>query len=511
VTAGEHRDAVVVGAGFGGSIAALRLAEAGRSVLVLERGRRWAPEDFPRDVRDTDTLLWRYPRRRSSTGLYDVRFFSGLGALVASGVGGGSLVYADIHVRPDAVAFDDPRWPEGTDRAALEPYYDRVAERLALAPLPVDVPILKRDVFRAAAADAGFDVFDPDQAVRWRDCRYVAECEFGCRHGAKSSMDVTYLAAAQRLGAEVRTHALVRAVEPCAQGYRVHYERVPGGERAAVTASRLVLCAGTLGTTELLLRCRDVFRTLPRVSSRLGFGYSANGDFLGSIQGAEVATEPSHGPDVTSVVKRFDAAPHLTMAAPTYNRGFQDVLTSLGQPSGRLLRPLAPALWPLLAAAIPWALRRGLLSRPLRVPFARRRDPSRTTFLFAIGRDDAGGRMHLRRGRLDVAWDYAARHGALVDRMVETMAAVADRYGGTFAPLVTWNGFGRIATVHSLGGCAMAATPAAGVVSPHGEVHGHPGLYVADGSVVPAAIGFHPVMTICALAERTAGAVVESW
>ena len=126
MTAEPIYDVAVVGSGFGGSICALRSAELGRSVVVLERGRRYRPEDFPRNVRDIDALFWRYSRRPAATGLYDVRFFSGLAAVVASGVGGGSLIYANIHVRPDPIVFEDARWPAGTDRATLDPYYDRV-------------------------------------------------------------------------------------------------------------------------------------------------------------------------------------------------------------------------------------------------------------------------------------------------------------------------------------------------------------------------------------------------
>src|SRR5262245_14664830 len=120
---GEQWDAVVVGSGFGGSINALRLAEAGKSVLVLERGRRYRPGEFPRDVTDVDNLLWAYPRKPSRRGLYDVRIFSDIAAVAASGVGGGSLIYANIHIRPDEKIFDDPRWPRSINRRQLEPYY----------------------------------------------------------------------------------------------------------------------------------------------------------------------------------------------------------------------------------------------------------------------------------------------------------------------------------------------------------------------------------------------------
>lgn len=506
---------MVVGSGFGGSIAALRLAQAGKSVLVLERGRRWRPGEFPRDVTDTDTLLWEYPRRRSGTGLFDLRFMRGLAAVVASGVGGGSLVYANIHIRPDASVFDDPRWPAEIDRAALDPYYDRVASELSIQPLPADERVPKRDAYRAAAGRLGYEVFDPDEAVSWRAgagpgrgrCELVAECEFGCQLGAKNTLDVTYLAEAERLGTQVLPSALATAVEPAAGGYRVRYATVPGGEPASVTGTRVVVSAGTLGTNELLLRSRDVARTMPELSPHLGCGYSGNGDFLGSVMDADVELEPWLGPDVTSVIKRFDQAPGFTLAAPTFNRSVMAVLTALGQPRAPALGPLAPLLWPLLGRFMPWALRHGLLSRAGHSSH----DPARTTFLFAIGQDNAGGRLRLRRGRLDLDWNYAREHKALIDRMEATMRAVGDEYGGTFSPLVSWLLFRRITTVHSLGGCHPGPSADRGVVSPDGQVHGYPGLFVSDGSVIPTSLGFHPAMTIAAVSERTADAVVASY
>jgi choline dehydrogenase-like flavoprotein len=643
-------DVVVVGSGFGGSIAALRLAEAGASVLVLERGQRYAPEDFPRDVTDTDALF-------APDGLFDVRFFSGLGVVAANGVGGGSLIYANIHIRPDPVVFDDPRWPAGTDRAALDPYYDRVAAMLQVAPVPAAVTLAKRDAFRAAAAAMGRDCFDPDQAVDWDACKLVAECEFGCRHGAKRSVDRTYLAAAESLGAVVRPGCHVSYVRPDPAGYAVVYREsaadgagvgaapvagasavargapagagaagayaaaggaaagpelvarysaagrepaaasesdapgvrgaapafeaaarkpgaapesatgaahiagasesasarepaaVPGSatsgaqfagasesasarepavrERSAresaarrgaagpgplrtVVARRVVLAAGTLGTNELLLRSRDVVRSLPALSPRLGEGFSGNGDFLGSIEESAIDLDPAHGPDVTTVIRFFDQAPEFTMAAPTFDAGVMKVLAALGQPSGRWLRPAGPLLWRALPRLVPFAFRHGWLSRPSTMPAPHRGDPARMTNLFAIGRDNAGGRLRLRGGRLDVTWPYLRQNRALVSRMEAAMAEVAAAYGGHFSPLLTWSLFRKIITVHPLGGCRLSDSPEHGVVSPHGEVHGYPGLFVADGSVIPTAIGFHPVMTISALAERTAEAVAAS-
>ena len=526
----QQYDAVVVGSGFGGSILALRLSEAGKSVLVLERGRRYRPGEFPRHVTDVDRIFWSSRYCPLATGLYDVRFLSGIAVVAASGVGGGSLIYANVNIRPDPVVFEDPRWPGSINRESLDPYYDKVAAALAVRPLPSNVEIRKRDVYRDAAYRLGRLVCDPDQAVIWESspdmesgrgpCRLVAECEFGCQHGAKNSMDLTYLARAERLGAEVRTGAVVSHVSPIRDGFVVHYRdsqgrdpqgRDPQGGGGQVRGRRVVLGAGTLGTNEILLRSRDEVATLPNLSVALGRGFSGNGDFLGSIQNASTDLFPVHGPDVTSVISYFDQAPQFTMAAPTFNAPVMDVLASWGQPSGGVLRLFAPLLWGQLGRIVPWAFAKGLISRPLRLPAPHAGEPSRMTNLFAIGRDNANGQLRLRRGRLDIVWDYARENQVLVNRMIEAMKELGDVYGGTFSPLVTWKVFQRIITVHPLGGCHLSKSRETGVVSPEGEVHGYRGLYVADGSVIPTAIGFHPAMTISAVAERTAEAVVVSF
>lgn len=525
----SHYDAVVVGSGFGGSIAALRLAEAGRSVLVLERGRRYKPGEFPRDVTDVDRMFWRHPRRAKATGLFDVRMFSGIGVVAASGVGGGSLIYANIHIRPDPIVFDDPRWPASITRESLDPYYDKVASKLGVSPLPAHVDLPKRRLYRHAAETVGRPVFDPDQAVLWDvpgdehgsghsgdvgprgPCRLVAECEFGCQFGAKNSMDLTYLAQAERLGTEVRTGVLASHVIPDDAGYAVAFHDVGTGLASRVTGRQVVLSAGTLGTNDILLRSRDVFSTLPRLSPALGRGFSGNGDFLGSIQNSTADIDPAHGPDVTSVIGYFDKEPGFTMAAPTFNAEVMKVLASSGQAKLRWLRVLAPVLWPHLDEVIVWAFGKGLLSHPSRLPARGAGDYRRMTNLFAIGQDNANGRLCHRKGTLDVQWAYAEENRALVDRMERAMGEVAKAYGGTYAALATWSLFRRIITVHPLGGCALSDSADGGVVSPHGEVHGYPGLFVMDGSVIPTSIGFHPVMTISAVAERSAEAMAASF
>lgn len=522
MTPSSSYDAIVIGSGFGGSITAMRLAEAGRSVLVLERGRHWKPGEFPRNIEDVDAILWRYPKHAGSRGLYDVRFFSGLAAVAASGVGGGSLIYANIHYRPQAAVFDDPRWPSTFTLESLEPYYRKVEDNLGVAPVPHHLDLPKRDVFRRAAAAMGREVFDTPQAVSWEDpgvpgrgaCQLVAECEFGCQYGAKNTLDFTYLGRAQKLGAAVWADKMVTHISPgtTGSGWQVHFTDTVDGSVSSAEASRVVLAAGTLGTNELLLRSRDVTRTLPNLPARLGVGYSGNGDFLGSIQNSATDLAPWKGPDVTSVMWYFDSSPGFALAAPTFNEPVMRVLAAMGQPPVRAwVKRLAPVLWKLLPSALPWALRKGLLSKPRKRPGPNAGPAERMTNVFAIGQDNANGRMLLDDGNLDIHWDYLNENRELVRRQEAAMQELAGQYGGTYAAIDSWNIFNKIATVHNLGGCHISEDPSRGVVDVNGQVWGHPGLYVADGSIIPTSIGSHPVMTISAMAEWIAEQLVAGY
>lgn len=244
-----------------------------------------------------------------------------------------------------------------------------------------------------------------------------------------------------------------------------------------ISARRVVVFAGTLGTNEILLRSREVTRTLPKLSDRLGHGYSGNGDFLGTIQNSSREVMAWEGPDVTSVM-RFDGENRFTMAAPGFSYPVMAVLASLGQFDGRWLRWLGPFLWPFMGGILPWVFAKGFLSKPAWVKCPHAGDPSRMTNLFAIGRDNANGVIFLKHGKLDIRWDYARENRVLISAMMEAMNEVNRVYGGSFAPLVTWGMFKKILTVHSLGGCSLSDSPGTGVVSPDGEVHGYPGLFV---------------------------------
>lgn len=514
-----HYDAVVIGSGFGGSINALRLVEAGKSVLVIERGKHYKPGEFPREVSDTKKLFWRNKKVNDFQGLYELNFFSGIGVVTTSGVGGGSLVYANIHIRPDPIVFEDSRWPDPYTRQFLDSYYDKVADKLGVSPVPADIKMTKRDVYREAALKTGKQVFDPDQAVNWDTsksgaqgtCQLLAECEFGCQVGAKNTMDLTYLAQAQKLGAELQVGLNVTHIEPDSNGYRVHYKNLITGKNESVTGTKVILSAGTLGTNKIMLQSKDSYNTLPKISSKLGHGFSGNGDFLGSIQNSSIKLDPWNGPDVTTVIKYFDSAPGFTMAAPTFNQPVMEVLASFGQGKGWLPEFLANMIWRNLEGILLWAFNTGLISKPAKISGAKAGLSEKMTNLFAIGRDNANGVITLEGDEIDIKWDFANENAELINQMTTAMEEIGTEYGGTVAPLQSWHLFKKILTVHPLGGCHLSKSADSGVVSTQGEVHGYPGLYIADGSVIPTAIGFHPVMTISAIAEYIAESVVNSY
>jgi cholesterol oxidase len=364
-------------------------------------------------------------------------------------------------------------------------------------------------------------------AVDWEGehaCQLLAECEFGCPVGAKRTLDRNHLRRAAELGADIRTSTLVRAIEPRRSGgYRVHAVDLETGAQFSVVAPRVVLAAGTLGTAELLLRGRDEHGLLPRLSARLGEQFSANGDFIALIQGARDDLAPWVGPDVTAILRAFDGGPGFTVATPTYARPIMDLLVAPVLPG--VPRPLGELAWRSLDGLLGTMLGGGpatwLLRRRLgggrddgAAPAAPARDPARATAVFAIGRDSSDGRLVMhgtgRRARIDVAWPYARANRLLVERMQRTLGDLAAAYGGELVPSPTWNLAERILTVHPLGGCAIGASPAEGVCDPTGRVFGYPNLWVADGSLVPSSLGFHPALTIAALAERVAADVVAS-
>jgi cholesterol oxidase len=550
----EHFDAVVVGSGFGGAVTAYRLAEGGLRVCLLERGKAYPPGSFPRIPYDMARNFWDPSDGRH--GMFDLWTFKGLEALVSSGLGGGSLIYANVLLRKDPewfVSEEGEDWP--VTRADLDPHYDRVEPMLAPQRYPFDTPPYsetpKTLAMQEAAGKLGLDWDLPPLGVTFANggrpprpgepivdgenlhalprftCRLCGECDIGCNFGSKNSLDYNYLTQFARLGGDIRTRSEVRSFARATGGFEIHYvTHTPEREGhetdtaalpvTTLTAKRLVLSAGALGTTYLLLRNADALPGLARAA--LGTRFCGNGDLLGFITrgvrtegGRRRGLDPSVGPVITSRIRYADQRDGdggrgrgFYIEEGGYPQ-FASWLVEMTEVSGRPRR------------ALKFAYRRVknlLVDRPVSNVSGEVSEllgdcvkSSGALPLLGMGRDVPDGNMRLRDGFLEVDWTTKTSR-AYFDAVKAAMQDLAGALGARFNDSPLWY-FRRVVTVHPLGGCPMARTPEQGVVDAHGQVFGVPGLSIADGSVMPGPVGPNPSLTIAALADRFADRIME--
>jgi cholesterol oxidase len=560
----EHFDVVVVGSGFGGSVVSYRMAEAGKTVCLLERGKSYPPGSFPRRPRDLARNLW--DPQAGLYGMFDVWSFRRLEALVSSGLGGGSLIYANVLIRKDPKWFVDQEqgeqgqesWPITYED--LESHYEAAEQMLGATPYPfTEEPYRdtgKTRALRDAAATLGLDWALPNLAVTFArgpnsrpwpgepleeppdrnlhhrhrsTCRLCGECDVGCNYGAKNSLDFNYLSRAKEHHADIRTMAEVRRIEPRdgpERGFRITYvSHDPDREAVSrqalphttVTADNLVLAAGSLGTTHLLLKNRSAF---PHLGPALGTRFSGNGDVLtflrhrrDHVDGSPVPRwlDPAFGPVITSRIRVGDALdgtgetgrgfyaedggyPHflswLTEAADAPNAAFRLARFVLGRLGARLKGDP-----------------RSNLSSDVSALLGRGEASGRTMPILVMGRDVPDGVMRLRKGNLDVDWTMRSS-SAYFSRVQRTLRRIAQALDADIMNTPLWL-FRRLITVHPVGGCPMGADPRQGVVDSHGQAFHYPGLYVADGSAMPGPVGPNPSLTIAAFAERVADGMLR--
>jgi cholesterol oxidase len=512
-------DVVVIGSGFGGAITACRLAEAGRSVCVLERGREWKGTQFPRTPSEVSKAFW---RENEQFGFIEYKSFRRIDVIQGCGVGGGSLHYFNVHLRPNEAIFAG-RWPRAVTRKTLDPYYD-LAESM-LESKPLDPPAGETLPYRTRAfmesvkrtgripelvpigVYTGERRLNPWSGLPQDPCDYSGNCMLGCTEQAKNTLDLNYIPLARKHGAEVHPLHEVRSIEPgTTGGYVIRFRRLdpdrPGhSEPGEVHATTVVVSAGTLGTNELLLRCRDEHRTLPELGPALGRGFSGNGDFiLAMTAGTEWAVDPGRGPSITA------GADFSTVDNKIYieDVGFPDpfvwMLEGALPTSGRLLN-LARGLWTYVLDLA--GIGHGRIALEADRLFAGGPTTRMLPYL-GMGTDAADGVMRLKGGALDLDWRNR-RSRRMFREMEAAMKELSRAAGGKYLTSILWKWpFRRLLTAHPLGGCAMGDDPASSVVNDSGEAWTYPGLYISDGSIIPGALAVNPSLTISALAERSA-------
>lgn len=542
----EHVDAVVVGSGFGGSVTAYRLRDGGKRVVLLERGKAWAPGTFPRQPREVARNFW--DPSKGLFGFFDIWTFDGIESLVSSCLGGGSIIYANVLLRKDPEWFvheTGEDWP--ITREDLDPHYDNVEAMMKPQRYPFEhepyASTAKTQAMKEAGEKLGVEWLLPPLAVTFGNpaeppvpgdriaddanlygvkrytCRLLGECNVGCNLGAKNTLDLNYISRFQELGGEVRTLCEVRSFVPRAGGgfevrYVQHSTASEGRETdtstlplQTITCDRLVLSAGSFGSTYLLLRNRDAF---PGLSPVLGSNWCGNGDLLGFLTSRKRGThrfDPAIGAVITSAL-RYEGENGRGYyiedgGYPTFVSWLLEMTDAFGE-----TRRAARFLWR--------RIRDKLSKKPVSNLSAEFWNlvgdtvrSSNSLPLLGMGRDVPDGRLFLEDGYLQNAWRMKTSR-AYFDSVKRSMQQIADATGAKFVDEPLWY-FKRVITVHPVGGCPMGRTPDVGVVDAYGQVFGQPGLSVLDGSVLPGPVGPNPSLTIGAVADRSAEWMLEHW
>ncbi len=545
-------DVVVVGSGFGGSVAALRLSEKGYRVLVYEAGRRFADHELPRTSWHLSAFLW-----APALGWYGIQRIHRLPdvlVLAGAGVGGGSLNYANTLYVPPQAFFDDAQWRDITDwRAELAPHYATAQRMLGAETSPCSGPVedAMRDVAdemgvghtfrrpqvgvffgRAGRTEPGVTVPDPyfgGAGPARTGCTQCGACMTGCRVGAKNTLVKNYLALAEGLGVRIESLRTVVDVRPVSarrpeRGYRVTTVRtgpvLGRGERRTVVARHVVLAGGTWGTQSLLHRLRRT-GSLPYLSPRLGELTRTNSEAILGVQTRRVpeGVELTRGVAITS---SFHPDPDTHVENVRYGRGSGAM--------GLLAAVLVDGSGEVAAEDADGSARRSGRGRVARLARAVVADPAAALRLMSVHhwaeRAVIGLVMQSRDNSITVratrrrlgpiplpGWRLTsgAGHGEPNPRWIPVghvamrrlARRVAERTGVPTDAAGSLLGLAEVpVTAHFLGGCPIGADPEHGVVDPYHRVFGHPGLHVVDGSAVSANLGVNPALTITAQAER---------
>ncbi|MHB8532530.1 MAG: FAD-dependent oxidoreductase [Solirubrobacteraceae bacterium] len=519
-------DWLVIGSGFGGSVSALRLAEKGYSVGVLECGRRFADHEFPKNTADLRRYFWN--PRLGMKGIFRLTTFKDVAVVSGCGVGGGSLGYACTLYVPPRQFFEDRQWAGLADwESELAPHYEEAQRMLGVVQTPLEDPAdqllrelgeelgvgdtYKRTPVGIYFGEPGRTVADPffgGDGPERTGCTLCGRCMVGCVHGAKNTLVKNYLWLAERLGAQVLPERTVVDVRPIGgaeggEGYEV--ESVRSGawlrkDRRVQRARGVVVAAGPLGTNRLLQKCR-LEGSLPAISPRLGELVRTNSESILTVTVPEDYSDRLIGRPAISSSIYPDANTHIeTVTYGDDGDSMRLLYTLLTGDGTRLTRPLK------LLGQI--ARHPGRLAKVL---FAKHWS-RRTIILLVMQTLDNAIALRPRKGPFGSFWlqteqDPERPNPTFIPVANKAAEWFAERTGGIAQSSLTEAMFNIPSTAHILGGAVIAADPEHGVVDSRQRVFGYENLLVCDGSAVPANVGVNPSLTITALAEHAMSAL----
>lgn len=517
-------DYVIIGSGFGGSVSAMRLTEKGYRVLVLERGKRFRDQDFAKSNWNVFKYLW-LPALRCF-GILQITPFHDVFVLHGSGVGGGSLGYANVLMEPSDELFAAPAWKHLADwKTVLRPHYDTAKRMLGVTLNPrlwpadavmqeIAAELGTQNTFQPTNVGTFFgepgktvpDPFFGGEGPARTGCTHCGGCMVGCRYNAKNTLVKNYLYLAEKWGAQVWPECEVCDVRPLPDGepdgarYEIVYRRTTGWlvrPARIVRARNVVFSAGALGTLHLLFRCRDVTHSLPNISQRLGDMVRTNSEALLGATSRSLDTKYSEGIAITSI---FHADAVTTIEPVRYPDG-SSLMRFLAGPliesGGNILVRFFKTFAQILLHPLDF------LKTHIRPGWA-----TRTTIILVMQTED--NRIRLRLGRsLFTLFRRNLVSKPDVDHTIPGKIDIGHRVTRTFAKKINGIPAGSIneglfnipMTAHILGGCPFGLDAQEGVIDLDCQIHNYPGLYVVDGSIVPANPGVNPSLTITALAE----------
>ena len=533
MTTTEVFDYIIIGSGFGGSISAMRLAEKGYRVLVLERGRRFAEEALPKTDWDLKKHQW-LPALRCF-GIWQNTLLNGIMILHGSGVGGGSLIYANVLMEPDDRLFAAPAWKHLADWAAvLRPHYATAKRMLGVAPVPRQWPAdevllrvageMKRENrFRPTQVGVFFNEENPGEPVpdpyfggegpERKGCTHCGACMVGCRENAKNTLDKNYLYFAEKWGAQIRPEATVDDIVPLpgrrkdGARYEVRFFRstAPRAKPAGrVYARNVVVSAGAVGTLKLLFRVKEITGSLPAISEKLGHNVRTNSESLTGVTARNNQVDYSRGVAIGSIFQADDVTQMEAVRFPDGSGATIKMLTApLIEPGGGKMLRAAATLGNLVRHPI------DMLHTKLFPGIARR-----SIILLTMQTSDNLMRVRMGRNiytgfRKGLVCEPDEDHAIplnleIAHRATRRMAAAIS---GISQAMINESLLNIPGTAHFMGGVPFGRSAEDGVVGLNCEVHNYPGLFVVDGSIMPANPGVNPTLTIAALAEYAMGQI----